>query len=235
MATALASAGATVILAQRDVSNVATKTIIEAAGGTAHIYPLDISSPESVAAFLPLVLAGGHLPNILVTAAGIQRRHPATEFPDFDWHEVLQANLHSSFMLARAFAKHLLTLPAPPAGQKRGSVIFLASLMSIQGGLFVPAYAASKGAIASLTKALSNEWSIHGINVNAIAPGYVKTEMTAALVDDAERGPSILGRIPAGRWGEPTDFDGVIVFLASRASSWVCGEVLFVDGGWMGR
>jgi len=232
---ALASAGATVLLCQRDVDNIATKTIIEIAGGVAHIYPLDVSLPTSIAALLPAILKDGHRPTILVTAAGIQRRHPAAEFPDADWNEVLNVNLTASFTLARALGAHLLSLPAPTPGTKRGSIIFLASLMSYQGGLYVPAYAATKGAIASLTQALSNEWSVHGINVNAVAPGYVRTDMTEALVQDASRGPSILERIPAGRWGEPEDFGGVTVFLASRASRWVCGEVVVVDGGWMGR
>jgi 2-dehydro-3-deoxy-D-gluconate 5-dehydrogenase len=236
MAIALASAGATVLLAQRDISNTSTKSRIEAAGGTAHIYHCDVSSPASVTALLPAILADGHNPTILVQAAGITIRHPAEDFPDADYHAVLQANLHSCFTLARTFGAHLLSAaPASPSTGRRGTIIFIASLMSFQGGLYVPAYAASKGGIASLTKALSNEWAGRGITVNAIAPGYIRTDMTAAVEADPERGPAILARIPAGRWGEAEDFEGVVVFLASRASAYVSGEIVTVDGGWMGR
>jgi 2-dehydro-3-deoxy-D-gluconate 5-dehydrogenase len=235
MAVALSSAGATILLAQRDVTNTTTKSHIETTGGTAHIYKCDISDSSSVAALLPAVLADGHKPTILVTAAGIQIRHPSEAFPDADYHAVLQANLHSVFCLARDFGAYLLSQPEPGANGRRGSIIFVASLMSFQGGLYVPAYAAAKGGIASLTKALSNEWAGKGINVNAIAPGYIRTDMTEGVFNDKERGPSISARIPAGRWGVPEDFSGVVVFLASRASAYVSGEIVTVDGGWMGR
>jgi 2-deoxy-D-gluconate 3-dehydrogenase len=235
MALALSAAGATVLLAQRDITNLSTKSSIESAGGVAHIYKCDISDSASVSALMPAVLADGFKPTVLVTAAGIQIRHPSEAFPDIDYHAVLQANLHSVFSLARDFGAHLLSQPESSANGRRGTVIFVASLMSFQGGLYVPAYAAAKGGIASLTKALSNEWAGKGINVNAIAPGYIRTEMTEALYHDKERGPGILSRIPAGRWGAPEDFSGVVVFLASRASAYVSGEIVTVDGGWMGR
>jgi 2-dehydro-3-deoxy-D-gluconate 5-dehydrogenase len=128
----------------------------------------------------------------------------------------------------------MLSRPLDQFG-RRGSIINVASLLSFQGGVLVPAYAAAKGGVAQLTKALSNEWAGKGISVNAIAPGYIQTDMTEALVRDPDRGPSILSRIPAGRWGNPDDFKGVVVWLASRASSYVSGEIVTVDGGWMGR
>lgn len=147
--------------------------------------------------------------------------------------QVIQVNLTTVFTLCREVGSYMLSRN-PPDGH-RGSIINLASLTSFQGGILVPAYASAKGGVAQLTKALSNEWASKGVNVNAIAPGYVATDMTEALVKDPERGPSILSRIPAGRWGSPEDFKGPTIFLASKASLYVSGEVLTVDGGWMGR
>jgi 2-deoxy-D-gluconate 3-dehydrogenase len=143
-------------------------------------------------------------------------------------------NLNAVFTICRDVGKHMLSRPADKYN-RRGSIINVASLLSFQGGLTVPAYAASKGGVAQLTKALSNEWAGKGISVNAIAPGYVATDMNEALIKDEERATSILARIPAGRWGDAEDFKGVVVWLASRASSYVSGEVVTVDGGWMGR
>lgn len=150
--------------------------------------------------------------------------------------KVININLTSVFTLAREFGANLLSRDASefPSG-RRGSVINVASLLSFQGGITVPAYAASKGGVAQLTKALSNEWVAKGINVNAIAPGYIDTDMNVALINDPNRNSSIMARIPAGRWGKPEDFKGVVVFLASQASSYVSGEIITVDGGWMGR
>jgi len=149
---------------------------------------------------------------------------------------VIQVNLSSVFTLCREFGAHLLSLdPSEFSNGHRGSIINVASLLTFQGGFTVPAYAASKGGVAQLTKALSNEWASKGINVNAIAPGYIATDMNVALINDPNRNAGIMARIPAGRWGAPEDFKGVIVFLASRASSYVSGEVITVDGGWMGR
>lgn len=147
---------------------------------------------------------------------------------------MLQVNLNTVFTLCRDIGAYMLTR-TPNASGQRGTIINVASLVSFQGGLTVPAYAAAKGGVAQLTKALSNEWASKGINVNAIAPGYVATDMNTALIEDKERAASILARIPAGRWGNPDDFKGSIVYLASRASAYVSGEILTVDGGWMGR
>ena len=151
---------------------------------------------------------------------------------------MLQVNLNSVFHLCRDIGAHMLSqspLDASGNNNYRGSIINIASLLSFQGGITIPAYAASKGGIAQLTKALSNEWVSKGVKVNAIAPGYVATDMNSALIENEERAASILARIPAGRWGLPDDFKGAIVYLASRASGYVSGEVLTVDGGWMGR
>ncbi|PYI04095.1 2-deoxy-D-gluconate 3-dehydrogenase [Aspergillus sclerotiicarbonarius CBS 121057] len=234
MAIALAEAGSDVILVQRDTSNLETKQRIESLGRKATIYIADLSSRESVSALTPTVLADGHDISILVNCAGIQRRHPSHLFPDSDWDEVLQTNLTTIFTLARDIGAYMLTRTPDPHGH-RGSIINVASLVSFQGGITVPAYAAAKGGVAQLTKALSNEWASQGINVNAVAPGYVATEMNTALLNDEDRARSILERIPAGRWATPEDFKGVTVFLASRASAYVSGTVVMVDGGWMGR
>ena len=172
--------------------------------------------------------------DILLTCAGIQKRHAPEEFPDDDWNTVVQVNMTTVFTLCRDFGAYLLSKPEPTNGN-RGRIINIASLLTFQGGINVPAYAASKGGVAQLTKALSNQWAGRGINVNAIAPGYVDTEMNTALIADEERQKAILARIPAGRWGKPEDFKGAALYLASEASSYVSGEVLTVDGGWMGR
>ncbi|KAH8648980.1 hypothetical protein BGZ60DRAFT_422764 [Tricladium varicosporioides] len=234
-AVALAECGADVILIQRDRTNTETQKLIEGMGRKATIYTADLSSQEEVAALTPSVLKDGHKINILVNCAGIQRRHPSDKFPDGDWNEVIQVNLTTVFTLCRDIGAHMLTLEPSPNTSRRGSIINFASLLSFQGGLTVPAYAASKGAVAQLTKALSNEWTSKGITVNAIAPGYIATEMNTALLNDEVRLKSISERIPAGRWGVPEDFKGSVVFLASKASSYVSGHVLVVDGGWMGR
>lgn len=152
-----------------------------------------------------------------------------------DPKQVIQVNLTTVFTLCRDIGSHMLTLPSSPLTGRRGSIINFASLLTFQGGLTVPAYSASKGAVAQLTKALANEWTSKGITVNAIAPGYIETEMNTALLHNPERLKSISERIPAGRWGVPEDFRGSVVFLASKSSAYVSGHVLVVDGGWMGR
>ncbi|CZS94534.1 related to 2-deoxy-D-gluconate 3-dehydrogenase [Rhynchosporium agropyri] len=233
-AIALAECGADIILIQRDRSNTATLQAIEALGRKATIYTADLSSQAEVKALTPAVLKDGHKIQILVNCAGIQRRHPCAEFPDEDWNEVIQVNLTTVFTLCRDIGAHMLSLD-PSSSGRRGSIINFASLLTFQGGLTVPAYAASKGAVAQLTKSLANEWSAKGVTVNAIAPGYIATEMNTALLADEKRLKSISERIPAGRWGVPEDFKGSVVYLASRASSYVSGHVLVVDGGWMGR
>ena len=234
MALALASAGADILLIQRDASNAATRQQVLSLGRQCHIYTADLSSPSSVAALVPRIQSDGHAITILLNCAGIQSRHPASEFPDEDWARVLQVNLSAVFTLCRDVGAAMLARPLPPDG-RRGVIINVASLLSFQGGITVPAYAAAKGGVAQLTKALSNEWAGRGICVNAVAPGYVDTEMNTALLLDQSRAEGILARIPAGRWGVPGDFRGVVVYLASRASGYVSGEIVTVDGGWMGR
>ncbi|OJJ06221.1 hypothetical protein ASPVEDRAFT_199968 [Aspergillus versicolor CBS 583.65] len=234
MAIALAEAGADIILIQRDESNTATKQTIEGLGKKAWIYTCDLASDQDVSGLTARILKDSHDPSILVTCAGIQRRHPSHVFPKNDWDEVLQVNLSTVFTLCRDVGAHMLTR-TPDASGHRGSIINVASLVSFQGGLTVPAYAAAKGGVAQLTKALSNEWASKGVNVNAMAPGYVATDMNEALLKDKERAASILARIPAARWGSPEDFKGATIFLASKASLYVSGEILTVDGGWMGR
>ncbi|KAJ4333561.1 hypothetical protein N0V87_007498 [Didymella glomerata] len=235
MAIALAEAGADILLVQRDESNQQTKQAIESLGRKATIYTADLSSNSSVTELTPKILADGHRIHILLNCGGIQKRHPAHQFPDSDWNAVLQVNLTSVFTLCRDVGAHMLSSPADLALNRRGSIINVASLLTFQGGITVPAYAASKGGVGQLTKALSNEWTSKGVSVNAIAPGYIATDMNEALIKDEKRAESILSRIPAGRWGSPEDFKGVVVFLASAASAYVSGEVVTVDGGWMGR
>ncbi|KAL2269372.1 hypothetical protein VTJ83DRAFT_1556 [Remersonia thermophila] len=237
VAIALAEAGADIILVQRDPSQTSTQEAILALGRAATIYQADLASPASVASLVPRILSEGRHPEIriLVNCAGIQRRHPCERFPDADFAEVLQVNLASVFSLTRDVGAHMLGLDPHPVTGRRGSVINFASLLSFQGGFTVPAYAASKGAVAQLTKSFANEWTARGVTVNAIAPGYIETDMNEALLNDPERLASISQRIPAGRWGTPEDFKGTVVYLASRASAYVSGHVLVVDGGWMGR
>lgn len=166
--------------------------------------------------------------DVLVNNAGTQRRHPAEQFPLDDWDLVLSVNLDAVWILAQAAGRYMLA-------QGHGKIINVASVLSVTGGITVPAYAASKGGVAQLTKALSNEWAGRGVNVNAIAPGYMNTEMTSALVGNLQREPLILARVPAGRWGLPDDLKGVVLFLASAASDYVHGAIIPVDGGYLGR
>ncbi|KAI9755038.1 MAG: hypothetical protein M4579_004441 [Chaenotheca gracillima] len=233
-AIALAEAGADILLLQRDISQTATKEAVEQLGRVAKIYEVDLASNESVSTATATILKDGHQIDILVNCGGIQRRHPSHQFPNNDWNEVLQVNLTSVFTLCRDVGDHMLQ-KKPDASGRRGTIINFGSLLSFQGGITVPAYAASKGAVAQLTKALANEWTSKGITVNAIAPGYIATEMNTALMQDQERATSISARIPAGRWGLPDDFKAAVIYLAGRGSSYVSGHVLTVDGGWMGR
>ncbi len=199
-----------------------------AAGRTFEAIRTDFADPEAVRA-LGADLAGRERPvDILVNNAGTIRRAPAAEHTDADWEFVLQVNLNAQFALTRAVG-------AAMVARGRGKVVFTASLLSFQGGITVPGYTAAKHGIAGLTKALANEWAAHGVNVNAIAPGYIATDNTQALQDDPVRSNAILDRIPAGRWGSPDDLAGATVFLASDAAAYVHGVVLPVDGGWLGR
>lgn len=235
LAIALAEAGADLVLIQRNFSNTATKQQIEKLGRKATIYQADLAKKEDLKGLVKRITDDGHDVDILVNCGGIQRRHPADQFPDQDWDEVLQVNLTAVFTLCRDAGAYMLTRMPSGSPPHRGSIINIASLVSFQGGLNVPAYAAAKGGVAQITKSFSNQWAAQGINVNAIAPGYIHTDMNEALIQDEKRAASILDRIPAGRWGIPDDFKGSIVYLASRASLYVSGEILTVDGGWMGR
>lgn len=219
---------------QRDESNQATKQAVEKLGRKSQIYTADLGSKQSMKELVPKITADGHQIHILVNCGGIQRRHAPHQFPDDDWDDVMQVNLNAVFTLCRDIGAHMLKRPKDAHG-RRGSIINIASLLTFQGGINVPAYAASKGGVGQLTKALSNQWVPEGITVNAIAPGYISTDMNEALIADKARAESILSRIPAARWGTPEDFKGSVVFLASRASGYVSGEILTVDGGWMGR
>ncbi|MFB5661041.1 SDR family oxidoreductase [Alteribacillus sp. HJP-4] len=227
-AISLAEAGADVALLQRNINQSDTKLEIEALGRKATIIPCDLNDKKQVKDAVPAVVNEFGKIDILVNSAGIQRRSPSAEFPEDDWDEVLDINLKTVWLLCQQAGIHMLE-------NKNGKIINLASLLSFQGGVTVPAYAASKGGVAQLTKALANEWASHNINVNAIVPGYIATEMNTALINDSTRNQQILDRIPAGRWGEPEDFKGSVVYLASAASNYVHGHLLSVDGGWMGR
>ncbi|KAJ7497626.1 NAD-binding protein [Mycena latifolia] len=241
MALALAQAGADLVLVQRTLENRDTATQAEALGRRATLVQCDLADRAQLAGLVQRVTAPkddggmGLTIDILVNCGGIQRRAPAEKFSDEDWNEVLQVNLHAVWTLARDVGAHMLLTRGPNSTAPRGKIINVASLLSYQGGMTVPAYAAAKHGVLGLIKALSNEWSAKGINVNGISPGYIATEMNTALIGDPTRSRQILERIPAGRWGAPSDFEGAVVFLASRAADYVCGESLVVDGGWMGR
>jgi 2-deoxy-D-gluconate 3-dehydrogenase len=229
MAVALASAGADVALHASEKPPTATESTITQRGFRARGFVANLSDRAAADQLLPAVLASFGRLDILVNNAGIVRRLPAADHTDEIWDEVIEVNLTSVFRLSRAAARHMLERG------EGGKIINVASLLSFQGGITVPGYAAAKGGVAQLTKALANEWALHRINVNAIAPGYMRTDNTSALREDPTRNRQILERIPAGRWGEAEDLAGAAVFLASRASDYVHGHVLVVDGGWMGR
>lgn len=230
MALGLAEAGADIIAvsASIELQGSAIENEVKALGRSFRAYQADFSDRASVYAFIKKVLDENKNIDILINNAGTIMRAPAAEHPDEYWDRVIAINLDSQFILAREIGKHMLQ-------RGSGKIIFTSSLLSFQGGINVPGYAASKGAIASLIKALANEWAGKGINVNGIAPGYIATDNTEALRNDPVRSKSILDRIPAGRWGQPEDFKGAAVYLASAAANYVNGTILTVDGGWMGR
>lgn len=230
MAEALARAGADVICASTSEGGAdETAEAIRSLGRTAWTVNADLSDRRALGAMAEEALehAGGRI-DILVNNAGTIRRHPADEFPIEDWDHVLDVNLDAVFLLSQKIGRGMLA-------RSEGKIINVASLLSIFGGITVPAYTASKHAVHGLTKALANEWTGRGVQVNAIAPGYFRTDNTQALQDDPERSKAISGRIPAGRWGDPEDLGGAVVFLASRASDYVSGHMLVVDGGWTAR
>ena len=228
MAEALASAGSDIIAVSATIEEQgsAIGTVVTALGREFEAIRCDFADRAAVEA-LSAYLAAREV-DILVNNAGTIRRSPAAEHPADWWDEVIQVDLSSQFFLTQAVARGMLA-------RRRGRVIFTASLLTFQGGINVPGYAAAKSGIGGLTKALSNEWAASGVTVNAIAPGYIATDNTQALQDDSERSKAILERIPAGRWGAADDLAGATVFLASSASDYVTGAIIPVDGGWLGR
>ena len=227
MAIGLASAGADIALVGRSPAPEVIEAI-QCHGVKARFYPHDLADLDGIPALVARVQADFGRIDILVNNAGVQSRHKAAEFPRKDWNYVIDVNMNAVFFLCQEVGKRMLA-------QGKGKIINIASLLSFQGGLTVPAYAASKGAVAQFTKALANEWASQGVNVNCIAPGYMDTEMNTALKADATRSSQIMARIPAGRWGKPEDMVGAAIYLASSASDYVNGTIITVDGGWMGR
>ncbi|MFB7381269.1 SDR family oxidoreductase [Kitasatospora purpeofusca] len=230
VARALAEAGADVIgvSASLEKSGSAVEQDVTAAGRSFEAIRADFADPEAVRALGADLAGRERRVDILVNNAGTIRRAPAAEHTDEDWDLVLQVNLSAQFALARAVGARM-------AARGRGKIVFTASLLSFQGGITVPGYTAAKHGVAGLTKALANEWASRGVNVNAVAPGYIATDNTRALQDDPVRSRAVLERIPAGRWGRADDLAGAVVFLASDAAAYVHGAVLPVDGGWLGR
>ncbi|MDZ7876736.1 MAG: SDR family oxidoreductase [Saprospiraceae bacterium] len=230
MAIALAEAGADIIgvSASLELTDSSIEKAVKALGRKFYAYQSDFKNRPDLYAFIQKVKTECPQVDILVNNAGNILRKPAAEHPDEYWDEIMEINLNSQFILSREFGKDMVE-------RGRGKIIFTASLLTFQGGITVPSYASSKGAVGSLVKALANEWAGKGVNVNAIAPGYISTDNTEALRNDPDRSASILGRIPAGRWGTPEDFKGITVFLASEAANYVSGTIVTVDGGWMGR
>lgn len=230
IAEALAQAGADIAGVSRSLEPQGSEVErrVRAAGRRFFGFRCDLADRAALKELIARILSGLPPVDILVNNAGLIRRAPATSHPDEDWDQVLAVNLTAPWILAREIGRPMLE-------RGWGKIIFIASLLSFQGGILVPSYAASKGGLAQLVKALANEWAPHGVNVNAIAPGYIATDNTAALRADPARHRAILDRIPAGRWGLPADLAGAAVFLASRASDYVHGSILVVDGGWLGR
>jgi 2-dehydro-3-deoxy-D-gluconate 5-dehydrogenase len=228
MAIALAQAGADVAIVSRSGNNQATLAAVEAAGRRGHSLTADLSQASNAETVVDQTVRELGRLDILVNNAGTIRRADADATELADFVAVLDLNLVGVWALSQAAGRVMLA-------QGGGKIINIASVLTFQGGIRVPAYTASKHAVAGLTKALANEWSARGVNVNAIAPGYMATDNTQALRDDPQRSQQILGRIPAGRWGAPEDLAGAVVFLASHASDYVHGHVLVVDGGWLAR
>lgn len=229
MAIALAEAGADIVGTSLSdaILNGETGKAVKALNKKFTPYRVDISDRAGLYKFIETVKSN-HTIDILVNNAGMILRKPAAEHPDDWWDKVISVNLDAQFLLAREFGKDMVN-------RGSGKIVFTCSLLSFQGGINVPGYTASKSAVAGLVKAFANEWASKGVNVNGIAPGYIATNNTQALREDAERSKSILDRIPAGRWGQPADFKGPVVFLCSDASAYMNGHVMVVDGGWMAR
>ena len=230
MAQALAEAGADIVDFSRGSSDGGgtTQTIIEGLGRTYSFYRTDLADREGLYRSIAAVKSDLGTPDILVNNAGVILRKPAAEHSDEYWDRAIEVNLSSQFIITREFGRDMVE-------RGSGRIIFTASLLSFQGGITVPGYAASKSGVARLVMAFANEWASRGVNVNGIAPGYIATDNTQALRDDPTRSKAILERIPQGRWGTPEDFAGPCVLLASEAGSYLNGSIITVDGGWMGR
>ncbi|MBB3141863.1 2-dehydro-3-deoxy-D-gluconate 5-dehydrogenase KduD [Halomonas organivorans] len=228
MALGLAAAGCNIVAVNRRAPEETRRRVEELGTGFLAV-DADLASTAPIDDILAQAEARFGGADILVNNAGIIRRADSLEFTEQDWDEVLDVNLKSLFFLSQAFARHCID------GSRRGKIINIASMLSFQGGIRVPSYTASKSGVLGLTRLMANEWASRGINVNAIAPGYMATNNTEALRHDPERSREILGRIPAGRWGDPEDLAGAAVFLASSASDYVHGHTLAVDGGWLAR
>jgi 2-dehydro-3-deoxy-D-gluconate 5-dehydrogenase len=231
IAIALAGAGADIALVGRTPAEETNKRI-SAMGRRALNIAADLGTIEPVSRIVAETIANLGGLNILVNNAGIIRRNDSIDFTEADWDAVMDTNLKSLFFLSQAAARHMI---ANAMEKRKGKIINIASMLSFQGGVRVPSYTASKSGVGGLTKAMANEWSAKGINVNAIAPGYIQTNNTVALQNDVARNQQIVARIPAGRWGRPEDLGGAAVFLASSASDYVDGHILAVDGGWLAR
>ena len=229
IAVALAEAGANIVLHSRSVAPEQILHQVRRLGRKAGFVPADLSDSKSSGTLIAGAIEALGSLDILVNNAGTIRRAPAVDYSAEDWDFVLGVNLNSVFRLCQLAGKYMIERGVG------GKIVNIASLLSFQGGILVPAYAAAKGGVAQLTKALANEWAAKRINVNAIAPGYMATDNTAALRADPQRSRQILERIPAGRWGEPSDLGGAAVFLCSAASDYLHGHVLAVDGGWLAR
>lgn len=230
MAIALAEAGADIIgvSATLELADSEVEKKIKAIGRNFKAYACDFSNRSALYHFIQAVKSDFPIIDILVNNAGTILRKPAVDHPDAYWDKVIEVNQSAQFILTREFGKEMVS-------RGHGKIVFTASLLTFQGGITVPGYAASKGAIGQMTMAFANEWASKGVNVNAIAPGYISTDNTEALRNNPVRSESILSRIPAGRWGEPEDFAGPIVFLCSDAAAYMHGSIMLVDGGWMGR
>lgn len=228
LAVGLAEAGADIVAAGRSVPTE-TETAVKALGRKFAFVPADFSKPSAAGDVAAQAEAALGPLDILINNAGTIKRNDALEFTEAEWDEVMDVNLKSAFFLSQAVARGMV------ARKSGGKIINIASMLSFQGGIRVASYTSSKSGIAGLTKLLANEWAKHGINVNAIAPGYFATNNTDALRADEKRNSEILGRIPAGRWGQPSDLAGAAVFLSSRASDYVHGTIVAVDGGWLAR
>jgi 2-deoxy-D-gluconate 3-dehydrogenase len=230
IAIALAEAGADIVASSASIESQGSELgdAVGKLGRKFHAYACDLGNRAEVYALVERVKRECAPIDILINNGGAILRKPAAEHPDEYWDKIIEIDLNAQWVLAREFGKDMLT-------RGSGKIVFTASLLSFQGGITVPGYAAAKGGVAQLTKALANEWAGRNVQVNAIAPGYIATDVTASLRGDAVRNPAILARIPAGRWGDPEDLAGAVVYLSSAASDYVSGAVLTIDGGWMGR